>query len=71
MDDLLQTGTSVDFRASMFTEDARRPDGYGQRFQNGDGRADLTVQVAPNLSNDSPAALLAKNICLIAFSTGG
>lgn len=55
-----QTGTSVDFPASIFTENAGRPDGYGQRFRTADGRADLTIQAAPNVSNDSPAAFLAK-----------
>lgn len=55
-----QTGTSVDFPASIFTEEAGRPDGYGQRFRTADGRADLTIQAAPNVSNDSPAAFLAK-----------
>jgi len=55
-----QTGTSVDFPASIFTEEAGRPDGYGQRFRTADGRADLTIQAAPNVSNDSPSAFLAK-----------
>ncbi|QOZ65940.1 hypothetical protein [Bradyrhizobium arachidis] len=55
-----QTGTSVDFPSSIFTEEAGRPDGYGQRFRTADGRADLTIQAAPNLANDSPAAFLAK-----------
>jgi hypothetical protein len=55
-----ETGTSVDFPASIFTEKAGRPDGSGQRFQTADGRADLTIQPAPNVSNDSPAAFLAK-----------
>lgn len=53
-------GTSVDFPSSIFTEAAGRPDGYGQRFQTADGRADLTVQAAPNVENDSPATFLAK-----------
>ncbi|OPZ00218.1 hypothetical protein A5906_18490 [Bradyrhizobium sacchari] len=55
-----QTGTSVDLPSSIFTEEAGRPDGYGQRFRTADGRADLTIQAAPNLANDSPAAFLAK-----------
>ena len=55
-----QTGTSVDFPSSIFTEEAGRPDGYGQRFRTADGRADLTIQATPNLANDSPAAFLAK-----------
>ena len=55
-----ETGTSVDFPASIFSEEAGRPDGYGQRFQTADGRAELTIQAVPNVSNDSPAAFLAK-----------
>jgi hypothetical protein len=54
------TTTSVDFPASIFTEEAGRPDGHGQRFRTSDGRADLTIQAAPNISNDSPAVFLAK-----------
>lgn len=55
-----QTGTSMDFPSSIFTEEAGRPDGYGQRFRTADGRADITIQAAPNVENDSPAAFLAK-----------
>ncbi|UPK23060.1 hypothetical protein [Bradyrhizobium sp. 131] len=55
-----ESGTSVDFPSSIFTETAGRPDGYGQRFRTADGRADLTIQAAPNAQNDSPAAFLAK-----------
>jgi len=55
-----QTGTSMDFPSSIFTEEAGRPDGYGQRFRTADGRADLTIQAASNVENDSPAAFLAK-----------
>ncbi|QPF83830.1 hypothetical protein IC762_29780 [Bradyrhizobium genosp. L] len=55
-----QTGTSVDFPASVFTEAAGKPDGHGQRFRTSDGRADITIQATPNLSNDSPATFLAK-----------
>ncbi len=55
-----ETGTSVEFPASIFTEEAGRPDGYGQRFRTSDGRADLTIQSAPNVANDSPASFLAK-----------
>lgn len=55
-----ESGTSVDFPSSIFTEAAGRPDGYGQRFQTADGRAGLTVQAAPNVENDSPATFLAK-----------
>lgn len=42
-----QTGTAVDFPVSIFTEEAGRPDGYGQRFRTADGRADLTIQLRP------------------------
>jgi hypothetical protein len=55
-----QTGTTVDFPASIFTEEAGKPDGQGQRFRTSDGRADITIQAAPNISNDSPAGFLAK-----------
>lgn len=55
-----QTGTSMDFPSSIFTEEAGRPDGYGQRFRTADGRADITIQAAPNVENDSPATFLAK-----------
>jgi hypothetical protein len=55
-----ETGTSVEFPSSIFTEAAGRPDGYGQRFRTPDGRADLTIQAVPNLANDSPAAFLTK-----------
>ncbi|MCK1480289.1 hypothetical protein IVB27_37580 [Bradyrhizobium sp. 197] len=55
-----ESGTSVDFPSSIFTEAAGRPDGYGQRFRTADGRADLTIQAAPNVQNDSPADFLAK-----------
>lgn len=55
-----ETGTSVDLPTSIFTEESGRPDGYGQRFRTADGRADLTIQAVPNVSNDSPAAFLAK-----------
>ncbi|EIG63545.1 hypothetical protein Bra1253DRAFT_00025 [Bradyrhizobium sp. WSM1253] len=48
-----QTGTAVDLPSSIFTEEAGRPDGYGQRFRTGDGRADITIQAAPNMANDS------------------
>jgi hypothetical protein len=55
-----ETGTSVDFPSSIFTEEVGRPDGYGQRFQSADGRANLTIQTAANVSNESPAAFLEK-----------
>ena len=55
-----ETGASVDIPGSIFTESNGKPDGYGQRFRSADGRADLTVQSAPNPSGDSPAAFLAR-----------
>jgi hypothetical protein len=55
-----QTGTSVDFPSSLFSEEGGRPEGYGQRFRTADGRADLTIQATPNSSNDTPASFLAK-----------
>lgn len=56
-----ETGTSIDYPASVFTKRAGRPpDGYGQRFQRPDGRADLTIEATANDANDSPAAFLAK-----------
>ncbi|WP_342740841.1 hypothetical protein [Bradyrhizobium sp. B117] len=55
-----ETGTAIDFPASIFTEQAGKPDGYGQRFRTSDRRADITIQAAPNVSNDSPAAFLEK-----------
>lgn len=55
-----ETRTSVDLPSSIFTEEAGRPDGYGQRFRTPDGRADLTIQTVPNAANDSPAAFLSK-----------
>src|ERR1700760_3823065 len=55
-----ETGTSVDLPASIFTEDAGRPDGYGQKFRSADGQATLTIQSAPNAANDTPATFLAK-----------
>lgn len=56
-----ETGTSVDIPSSIFTEEAGRPPhGYGERFQSADGKADLTIQSTRNVSNDSPAAFLAR-----------
>jgi hypothetical protein len=55
-----ETGTSVDMPASIFTEQAGRPDGYGQKFKSADGRATLTIQSAPNVAYDTPATFLAK-----------
>jgi hypothetical protein len=64
-----ETGTSVDFPSSVFSEEAGRPDGYGGRFQTSDGRANITIQAAPNVANDSPAAFSQKRIHLRASST--
>jgi hypothetical protein len=51
----------VVFPSSIFTEEAGRPpEGYGQRFQTADRRADITIQAAPISSDVSPAAFLAK-----------
>jgi len=57
---IAETGTSVDIPSSVFTELAGKPDGYGQQFRTPDGRADMTVQSAPNGAGDSPAAFLRK-----------
>jgi hypothetical protein len=55
-----ETGTSVDLPASIFTEDAGRPDGYGRRFVTTDGRANLTIQSVRNTEGDTPTTFLAK-----------
>jgi len=54
-----QSGTSVDIPTSIFTEQAGKPDGYGQKFRTPDGTADLTVQAVPREQGISPAAFLA------------
>ena len=54
-----ETGTAVDIPGSIFTEEAGKPDGYGQRFRSADGSADLTVQAVPR-TGESPAAFLAR-----------
>ncbi|QFI77111.1 hypothetical protein F8237_07675 [Bradyrhizobium betae] len=54
-----ETGTTVDIPASIFTDDAGKPDGQGQRFRSADGRADMTVQAVPR-TGESPAAFLAR-----------
>lgn len=55
------TGTSVDIPSSIFTEQlGQPPEGHGQRFQSGDGRAELTVQSSTISSTVSPAEFLAK-----------
>jgi hypothetical protein len=56
-----ESGTSVDFPSSIFTERAGDPaNGYGQRFRSADGRADITIQSAANVAKESPAAFLAR-----------
>ena len=55
-----ESGTSVDIPASIFTEPAGRPDGYGQHFRSSDGSADLTVQAVVNQQRLSPAEFLAR-----------
>ena len=55
-----ETGTSVDIPTSIFTEKAGQPTGYGERLKTADGRAELTVQTAPNVDKDAPATFLAK-----------
>jgi hypothetical protein len=56
-----ETGTNVDFPASIFAKDAGPPEtGFGRRFTTADGRATLAVQSMTNAANDSPAAFLAK-----------
>ena len=57
---ITEAGTSVDIPASLFTETAGKPEGYGQRFRTADGRADLSVQAVPNRDGLSPAEFLAR-----------
>ena len=54
-----ESGTSVDIPTSLFTEQAGKPDGYGQQFRTSDGAADLTVQAIQRDQGISPAAFLA------------
>jgi hypothetical protein len=56
-----ETGTSVDIPTSIFSERlGSPPQGDGQRFRSGDGRAELTIQAGPIGSNVSPAEFLAR-----------
>jgi hypothetical protein len=56
-----ETGAAVDLPASIFTEEAGKPEsGYGARFLTSDRRADLTVQSVANDAGFSPAAFLAR-----------
>src|SRR3954452_10901822 len=58
---ICETGTSVDIPATIFSNDAGRPEiGDGRRFLSSDGRANLTVQYVPNQAGASPAVFLAK-----------
>lgn len=58
-----ETGTSVDVPTSVFTEEAGKPDGYGngysKKLRTPDGGADLTVQAVRRPKGVSPAAFLA------------
>jgi len=54
-----EAGTSIDIPSSIFTEQAGKPDGYGQQFRTSDGSADLTVQAVPRQQGITPAAFLA------------
>jgi len=56
-----ESGAVVDIPASIFSEDAGKPDsGYGRRFRTADSRANLTIQTLSNDEGDSPAVFLAK-----------
>ena len=55
-----ETGASVDIPASVFAEQAGKPEtGYGRRFLTSHRRANLTVQSVPNDAGESPARFLA------------
>ena len=56
---IAESGTAVEIPTSVFTEPAGKPDGYGERFRNADGSADLTVQAVPD-QGLSPAEFLAR-----------
>src|SRR3569832_2197580 len=56
-----EAGTSVEIPSSIFSERAGSPgEGYGERFQTQDHRANLTVQATANDSGETPAAFLAR-----------
>jgi hypothetical protein len=56
-----ETGVNLDIPVTVFAEDGGKPEaGYGRRFLNSDGRANLTIQSLPNEAGDSPARFLAK-----------
>lgn len=55
-----QTGTSVEIPSSIFSERAGQPDGFGQRFETANGRADVTIQSVPRRGDETPATFLAE-----------
>lgn len=58
---IAETGTSVDIPSSVFSERAGGPgEGYGERFETPDRRANLTIQATANRSGETPAAFLAR-----------
>jgi hypothetical protein len=57
---IAETGTSVDIPTSIFTNRSGPPDGYGERLKTADGKAELTIQSAPNTDNEAPATFLAR-----------
>ena len=50
-----ETGTTVDFPSSIFTDQVDPPDGPGQGFRTPDGRAKLTIQAVVNSSASEPS----------------
>ena len=55
-----ETGTSVDIPSVFSERMGAPPNGFGQRFETPDHRANLTVQASVNTSGEMPAAFLAK-----------
>jgi hypothetical protein len=56
-----ETGTTIDLPTTIFSKDVGPTDqGYGRRFMSSDGRATIAVQSISNVTQDSPAAYLAK-----------
>ena len=55
-----QTGTSVEIPSSIFSERAGQLDGFGQRFETADNRAELTIQSVPRRGNETPATFLSE-----------
>jgi len=57
------SGTSLDYPASVFTSPAGAPAlGTGQRFTSHDGRAMLSIYSLPNTDRETPSSFLHKNI---------